>query len=61
MTEQAFERREENEWLLARTQYTKAFLTPDFELSFQDPDIQHPIDVSFTAEGEKPSEDHSAL
>ncbi len=60
-TEATFERREENEWPLARTQYTKAFLTPNFELSFQCPDIRQAVDVRYKAEGEKPGEDHKAL
>ncbi|KAE8422620.1 Alpha/Beta hydrolase protein [Aspergillus pseudocaelatus] len=44
-TETTFKHREENKWPLARTQYTKSFLTPDFELSFQDPDIKNAIDT----------------
>ncbi|KAE8368343.1 Alpha/Beta hydrolase protein [Aspergillus caelatus] len=43
-TGMTFKRRAENEWPLARTQYTKFFLTPDFELSFQDPGIKNAID-----------------
>lgn len=35
--EKAYPRREENEWPIARTQYTKLFLTPDLGLSWNGP------------------------
>ncbi|KAF4980022.1 hypothetical protein FZEAL_3884 [Fusarium zealandicum] len=35
--EKAYRRRDENEWPIARTQYTKLFLTPDLGLSWNGP------------------------
>jgi predicted acyl esterase len=49
--EQAFPRRTENEWPIARTQYTKYYLTPDKSLTTSQPTIIHPQKLSYEALG----------
>lgn len=49
--EKAFPRREELEWPIARTQYTRWYLTPDKELSTSEPAIEHPSKMSYEALG----------
>jgi predicted acyl esterase len=56
VAEMAYERREENEWPIARTKYTKYHLTPGKELSTSAPDVPFFKKLSYHALGtlEKP-------
>ena len=49
--EKAFCRRQESEWPIARTQYTKWYLTPERELSASEPAIEHASKLSYEALG----------
>jgi predicted acyl esterase len=49
--EKKFQRRTEMEWPIARTQYTKYYLTPAKELTMQQPQISLPKKISYRALG----------
>jgi predicted acyl esterase len=49
--EKVYERRTENEWPIARTQYTKYFLTPSQTLETATPSIERPQKLSYKALG----------
>jgi predicted acyl esterase len=49
--EKVYERRTENEWPIARTQYTKYFLTPSQTLETATPFIERPQKLSYKALG----------
>ncbi|KFA70910.1 hypothetical protein S40288_10147 [Stachybotrys chartarum IBT 40288] len=50
-TEKAFPRRGESEWPIARTQYTKYFLTPDLRLCPEEGSANAPAKLSYRALG----------
>jgi predicted acyl esterase len=54
--EKVYERRTENEWPIARTEYTKYFLTPSQTLDISSPSLERPQKLSYKALGtlEKP-------
>ncbi|XHG02331.1 hypothetical protein AWENTII_005687 [Aspergillus wentii] len=57
VAERTFLRRSENEWPIARTQYTKMFLNPDGKLLFEQPFLTAPTESSYNAPGSgKPSD-----
>lgn len=49
--EMSFPRRQEQEWPIARTQYTKWYLSPDQQLLSDEPKVQHPTKTSYEALG----------
>lgn len=49
--EKTFPRREEHEWPIARTRYTKYYLTPSLELTDYFPLASHPVKLSYQAFG----------
>ncbi|KAJ5775817.1 uncharacterized protein N7511_000828 [Penicillium nucicola] len=51
IAEKRYLRRKENEWPLARTQYTSLFLTADRGLQFEKPSLPFPKKVSYRALG----------
>ncbi|KAJ4286848.1 hypothetical protein N0V90_013101 [Kalmusia sp. IMI 367209] len=49
--DKAYKRRTENEWPIARTQYTKYYITPDKRLTHVQPGITRPHKLSYEALG----------
>lgn len=49
--ERRFSRRTENEWPIARTKYTKYYLTPDQQLTIDEPAVKESLKVTYQALG----------